>query len=73
MAGMDDTTHQEKEKNQETKMGNRRAGEERKRKHATNFEEAVCCPSAIIQGQHSKKRKGSAQGNWDPREGQEPF
>ena len=26
-----------------------------------------------FRGQHSEKIKGSARGNWDPREGQQPF
>ena len=26
-----------------------------------------------FRGQHSEKMKGSAWGNWDPREGQQPF
>ena len=26
-----------------------------------------------FRGQDSKKMKGSARGNWDPREGQQPF
>ena len=26
-----------------------------------------------FKGQHSEKMKGSARGNWDPREGQQPF
>ena len=47
---MEVTTHQEKEKNEETKAGKRRAGKERKRKEATDFEEAVSCPSAVVQG-----------------------
>ena len=47
--GMNVTAHQEKEKNEETKKGKRRAGEKKKRKQATDFEEAVCCPSAVIQ------------------------
>ena len=47
---MNVAAHQEKEKNKETKTGNRTAGEERKRKQATNFKEAVCCPSAVVQG-----------------------
>ena len=42
------TAHQEKEKNEETKTGKRGAGE--KRKQAIDFEEAVCCPSAVVQG-----------------------
>ena len=47
---MNVTAHEEKEKNKETNTSERRAGEERKRKQATNFEEAVCCPSAVVQG-----------------------
>ena len=43
------SAHQEKEKNEETKKGKIRAGEEKKRKLATNFVEAVCCPSAVVQ------------------------
>ena len=39
--------HQEK-KNKETKTGKRRVGE--KRKQATNFKEAVHCPSVVVQG-----------------------
>ena len=42
-------THQEKKKNKETKMGKRGAGEKRKRKQATDFKEARCCPSAVVQ------------------------
>ena len=68
---MNVTAHQQKEENEETKKGKRGAGE--KRKQATDFKEAVCCPSAVVQGQHSKKMKGSAWGNWDPRESQQPF
>ena len=45
---MNVTAHQEK-KNKETKTGERRAGE--KRKQATDFKEAVCCPSAVVQGE----------------------
>ena len=26
-----------------------------------------------FRGQHSEKIKGTARGNWDPREGQQPF
>ena len=55
------TAHQEKEENEETKKGR-----QKEKKQATNFKEAVCCPSAVVQGQHSKKIKGSAQGSWDP-------
>ena len=48
--GMNVTAHQEKKKNEETKKGKSRAGEKRKRKQATEFKEAVCCPSTVIQG-----------------------
>ena len=47
---MNVTAHQEKEKNEEMKKGKSRAGEEEKRKQATDFKEAVCCPSAVVQG-----------------------
>ena len=70
---MNVTAHQEKKKNEETKTGKRMEGEKKKRKQATDFEEAVCCPTAVVQGQHSEKMKGSARGNWDPREGQQSF
>ena len=42
---MNVAAHQEKEKNEETKTG------KRKRKQANDFEEAVCCPSAVVQGE----------------------
>ena len=45
---MNVTAHKE-EKNKETKTGNRTAGEKRKRKQVTDFEEAVCCPSSVVQ------------------------
>ena len=47
---MNVTAHQEKEKKKERETGKRRAGDKRKRKQVTNFEEAVCCPSAVVQG-----------------------
>ena len=46
---MNVTTHQEKKKNEETKTAKRRAGEKRKRKQATDFKEAVYCPSLVVQ------------------------
>ena len=46
---MNVTAHQEKKK-KETKTGKRGSGENRKRKQATDFKEAVCCPSAVLQG-----------------------
>ena len=47
---MNVTAHQDKEKNGETKKGKIGAVEikEKKRKQATDFEEAVCCPSAVV-------------------------
>ena len=41
--GINVTAYQEK-KNEETKTGRR------KRKQVTGFKEAVCCPSAVVQG-----------------------
>ena len=68
---MNVTAHQEKEKNEEMKTGKRKAGKDRKQ--ATDFKEAVCCPTAVVQGAAQQKIKGSAQGIWDPQEGQQPF
>ena len=64
---MNITAHQE---NEETRTGKRKAEE---RKQAIDFEEAVCCPSAVVQGAAQRKMKGSTRGNWDPRKGQQPF
>ena len=44
------TAHQEKEENEETKTGKRRTGEKIKRKQATDFKEAICYSSAVVQG-----------------------
>ena len=52
-----------------------RHGEE-KRRQATDFKEAACCPSAVVQGAALRKNglcKESAPGNWDPWKGQQPF
>ena len=46
---MNVTAHQEKEKNEETKTGKRKAGKKKKRKQATDFKEAVCCSLAVVQ------------------------
>ena len=40
------------------------------------FEETACYPSAVVQGAAPQKNglcEGSAWGNWDPQEGQQPF
>ena len=52
---MNVTTHQEKNKNEETKTGKKRAGE--KRRQATDFKKAVCCPCAVVQGQAQRKKE----------------
>ena len=61
-AGMNVTAHQEKEKNEETRTEKRRAGEKKKRKQATDFEEAVCCPSAVVFGAAQQKNEGECPG-----------
>ena len=43
---MNVTVHQEKEENEETK----KTGEKKKRKQATDFEDAVSCSFAVVQG-----------------------
>ena len=48
---MNVTAHQKK-KNKETKTGKRKADE---RRQATDFKEAVCCPSAVVQGAAQRK------------------
>ena len=68
---MNVAAHRKKEKNEKT--GKRKAGEERRQ---ADFKEAACYPSAIVQGAARLKNglcEGSARGNWDPREGQQPF
>ena len=65
---MNVTAHQEKEKNEETKKG------KRKKENKRPIRKKLC--AALLRsfrGQHSEKTKGSAWGNWDPREGQQPF
>ena len=62
---------QDKEKNEKT--GKKKVGEERR--HA-DFKEAVCYPSAVVHGAARRKNglcEGSARGNWDPQESQQPF
>ena len=62
---------QDKEKNEKT--GKKKAGEERKQ---ADFKEAACYPSAVVQGATRRKNglcEGSARGNWDPQESQQPF
>ena len=56
---MNVNAHQEK-KNEERKTNKRRAGEERKQ--ATDFKEAVCCPTAVVQGAARQKNEGECLG-----------
>ena len=68
---MNVAAHQEKEKNEKT--GKRKSGEERRQ---ADFKEAACYPSAVVKGAARQKNglcEGIARGNWDPREGQQPF
>ena len=68
---MNVAAHQEKEKNEKT--GKRKAGVE---KRQANFKGAACYSSAVVQGAARQKNglcEGSARGNWDPQESQQPF
>ena len=40
----------------------KRAGEKKKRKEATNFEEAMRCPTAVVQGAAQRKNGGEFPG-----------
>ena len=67
---MNVSAHQEKDE----KTDKRKAGEERRQE--TDFKEAECCSSAVIQGAAWRKMVcvgGSFRGNWDPREDQQSF
>ena len=59
---MNVTAHQEKKKNEETKTGKRKAGVKKKRKQATDFEESVSCPSAVVQVAAERKNEGECPG-----------
>ena len=48
--------------------------EKRKRENRPPILRKLCAVLLrSFRGQHSEKIKGSARGNWDPREGQQPF
>ena len=52
----------------------REGQEKRKRENRRPILKKLC--AALLRsfrGQHNEKMKGSARGNWDPREGQQPF
>ena len=63
---MNVTAHQEKEKNEETKKGKRRAGGRKKSKQATDSKDAVCCPSAVVQRAAWRKSEGECPGSLGP-------
>ena len=67
---MNATAHQE-EKNEKTKTAKTKAGKERKQ--VIDFKEAVCSPSAVVQGAAQQKSEEEYQGKWNPRKGQQPF
>ena len=70
-AGMNVTAHQEKKKKKETKTGKKRAG---KRENRRPILRKLCASLLrLFRGKHTEKVKGSAWGNWDPREVQQPF
>ena len=46
---MNVTAYQEKKENEETKTGMKKVGE--RRRQSTDFRKAVCCPSAVVQGE----------------------
>ena len=52
----------------------REGQEKKKRENKQPISKKLC--AALLRSfrvQHSEKMKGSARGNWDPREGQQPF
>ena len=64
--GINVTAHQEKEKNKETTTGKKRAGEKENSRPILRKLRAALLRS--FRGQHCEKIKGSARGNWAPRE-----
>ena len=68
---MNVATHQQKEMNEKTVKRKARV-----KRRLANFKEAACYPSAVVQRAARRKNRfceGSAQGNWDPWKGQQPF
>ena len=66
---MNVTAHQEEKKNEETKKGRRKKSENKR----PILKKLCAALLRSFRGQHSEKRKGSARGNWDPQESQQPF
>ena len=52
--------HQEEEKNEETEVGKRKAGENRRL--VTDLKEPVCCLSALVQGAARPKNERECLG-----------
>ena len=58
------------------RKGKSKAGEKKKREQATDFKDAVCCPSAVVQGAAKRKNEwgvpgitgtlGKANSHFDP-------
>ena len=68
---MNVTSHQKKEKNEETKTIKRRAGKKEDRRPILKKPWAALLQS--FRGQHGKQMKRRGRGNWDPWESQQPF
>ena len=69
---MNVTAHQERRMRRQRRA--REGQTKRKREKKRPILKKLC--AALLQsfrGQHSKKIKWSARGNWEPREGQQPF
>ena len=60
MVGMNAVAHLEKKKNEERKAGKRKAGEGRRQ--VTDYKEAVCCPTVVIQGAALQKNEEECLG-----------
>ena len=70
---MNVAAYQELNKNDKRRMGMKK--EREGRRQATDFK-GVCSPSSVVQGAARRKNglcEGSARGNWDPQEDQQPF
>ena len=63
---MNATAHQEKEKNEETKTGKKRAGKERRENRQPVLKKLCAALLRLFRRQHSEKRMGSARGNCNP-------
>ena len=69
---MNVAAHQEKEKNEEMTTGKRRAEEGGKNRRPI-LKKLYAALQPSFRRQRCEKMRGSARGNWDPREDQQPF